>query len=48
MTDEMVQFWFDYMIEIGVPNRLTKGDSNKWSTYLATWLCLSQWSSHYF
>jgi len=29
MTDEMVQFWFDYMIEIGVPNRLTKGDSNK-------------------
>ncbi len=29
MTDEMVQFWADYMIEIGVPNRLTKGDSDK-------------------
>lgn len=34
MTDEMVQFWFDFMIEHGVHERILKDrEESKWTNY---------------
>lgn len=34
MSDEMVQFWFDFMIEHGVHERILKSmEESKWTNY---------------
>ena len=34
MTDEMVQFWADYMIKLGIHERILKSrEESKWTNY---------------
>lgn len=50
MPPHIQQMLFDFALERGYIEKLLKmkEEDDKWSTYLAIWLCLLQWSSHYF
>lgn len=50
MPPHIQQMLFDFALERGYIEKFLKmkEEDDKWSTYLAIWLCLSQWSSHYF
>lgn len=50
MPEHIQQMLFDFALERGYIEKLLemKEEDDKWSTYLATWLWYSQWSSHYY